>query len=102
MVKAEENTDKEKMLYSETRGNSEIDEEKIILTKTVQNLEKENQLIHENLSRLEQETSMLRDLFSNANNELNNLKLPALLVSEVVSVHDDKSVIRLPNGNKFY
>lgn len=65
-------------------------------------LEEENKAIRLTLSKLEEESAMLRELFNKASNELNNIKKPALLVAEVVSVYNDKAVIRLTNGNKFY
>ncbi len=72
------------------------------LLAAVERLEQENKIISSTLTRLEEESSMLRDLFNNANSELNNLRRPALLVAEVVSIHGDKATIKLPNGNKFY
>lgn len=100
----ESNQDKvaDKVVYSEMIELSDLEEENKVLARTVEKLEEENKIINNTLSKLEQETAMLRELFNNTNNELSNLKKPALLVSEVVSVHNDKSIIRLPNGNKFY
>jgi len=81
------------IVYSET-----IDfEEKAKVT-----LEEENRAIRTTLTKLEEESAMLRELFTNANNELSNLKKPALLVADIVSCYGNKAVIRLPNGNKFY
>jgi len=65
-------------------------------------LEEENQLLNTTLGRLEEETSVLRALYNRTHNELESLKKPALLVGEVVSVYDDKAVVKLPNGNKFF
>ncbi len=73
-----------------------------MLASTMDRLEQENQFIYSTLQRLEEESAMLRELFNNANKELTNLKKPALLVAEVISVLGDKAVVRLPNGNKFY
>ena len=65
-------------------------------------LEEENKVLGSNLIRIEEENVMLREMFNNTNNELTALKKPALLVGDVVSVEDDKAIIKLPNGNKFY
>ena len=92
----------DKLVYTETINLSNLEEENKILNESVKKLEDENKYINESLAKLEQESSMLRELFNNTNNELSNLKKPALLVSEVVSVQDDKAIIKLPNGNKFY
>src|SRR3989344_1435745 len=55
------------------------------------------------LQHLEEERGLLKDMFNKANNELENLKKPSLLVAEIVSLIDnDKAIIKLPNGNKFY
>ncbi len=65
-------------------------------------LEEENKVLGSNLIRIEEENVMLREMFNNTNNELTALKKPALLVGDVVSVEEDKAIIKLPNGNKFY
>jgi proteasome regulatory subunit len=62
----------------------------------------ENKLLHLNLVRLEEESSMLREMLSVANNELAILKRPALLVAEISALRDGKAIIKLSNGNKFY
>ncbi|MBI2146058.1 AAA family ATPase [Candidatus Woesearchaeota archaeon] len=72
------------------------------LTQAVNELEDENRAIRSTLTRLEEESGMLRELFNNANKELSNIKKPALLVADVVNVQGDKAIIKLPNGNKFY
>ena len=72
------------------------------ISEAIGKLEEENKSIVAALAKLEQESNILRELFNSANNELDNLKKPSLLVAEVVSVHGDKAVIKLPNGNKFY
>lgn len=91
-----------KVMYSETLESVDLEAENKLLFESVERLEKENKIVSNALSRLEEESSMLRELFNNANNELNNLKKPALLVAEIVNLHEDKATIRLPNGNKFY
>jgi len=92
----------DKLVYTETIDLSNLEEENEVLSQAIKKLEDENKFINTTLLKLEQESSMLRELFNNTNNELSNLKKPALLVSEIVSVHDDKAIIKLPNGNKFY
>src|SRR3989338_2307231 len=92
----------DKMVYSQIVNTVDLEEENKILSDAVEKLEEENKNIAAALARLEQESAILRELFNNANNELNNLKKPSLLVADVVSVHGDKATIKLPNGNKFY
>ncbi len=65
-------------------------------------LQEESKVMSKTINRLEEETVMLRELFNNASSELNNLRKPALLVADVMSVHDGKAIIKLSNGNKFY
>ncbi|MBI2151441.1 AAA family ATPase [Candidatus Woesearchaeota archaeon] len=68
----------------------------------VMSAEEEKMFFQTSLRQLHEETAMLRDLFEKASHELSSLKKPALLVSEIVSLHGDKAVIKVPNGNKFY
>ena len=91
-----------KIIYTENIGIVDLESENKKLSESVERLEQENLIVSNALSRLEEESSMLRELFNNANSELNNLKKPALLVADIVSLHGDKTTIRLPNGNKFY
>ncbi len=72
------------------------------IVEAAEKIEEENRFLRSSLSRVEEESTLLREMFNNASTELNSLKKPALLVAEVVSVMKDKSVIRLPNGNKFF
>jgi proteasome regulatory subunit len=66
-------------------------------------LEEENNALNNNLKRMEEENFMLKEMFNKANAELNNIKKPALLVADVVNIFEDnKAVIKLLNGNKFY
>ncbi len=81
---------------------SEENDQHKILNQTIERLEEENRVISSTLNRLEEESSMLRELFNNASAELNNLKKPSLLVADVEAVIDDKAVIKLPNGNRFF
>ena len=69
---------------------------------SIERLDNENKVLNKTINRLEEEIVMLRELFNNTNEELGNIKKPALLVAEVMNVMDNKAVIRLPNGNKFY
>jgi len=99
----EKNESTEKVTFSEILDGNDLDSENKLLLSSIEKLEQENKFINVTLTRLEEESGMLRDLFNNANEELSNMKKPALLVAEVVSVLDDKkAVIKLPNGNKFY
>lgn len=81
---------------------SDLETENKELVNSIKKLEEENRIITNSLTRLEEEGAMLRELFNNTSSELSNLKNPALLVADVVSVHGDKSIIKLPNGNRFY
>jgi proteasome regulatory subunit len=74
-----------------------------VSAKYLEKLEGENKTLNNSLVRLEEETTLLRALFNKTHGELENIRKPALLVAEVVSVYDkNKAVIRLSNGNKFY
>jgi len=91
---ANPDTDKN-VVYSET-----IDfEDK---SKAKEDIEEENRIIRSTLTRLEEESAVLREMFHNTSTELSNLKKPALLVADVVGCRNDKAIVRLPNGNKFY
>lgn len=70
--------------------------------KVKEDVEEENRVIRGTLTRLEEESAVLREMFHNTSVELNNLKKPALLVADVVTCRSDKAIVRLPNGNKFY
>ncbi len=99
------NSDQEqsdKIVYSQTVTAVDSEDESRNLSEIVGRLEEENRNIAVSLARLEQESAILRELFNNANNELTNLKKPSLLVADITSVHGDKAVIKVPNGNKFY
>ncbi|MEK6969560.1 MAG: AAA family ATPase [Nanoarchaeota archaeon] len=98
----EKTTENNKIVYSESIRGPDFEEENKVLVKAIEKLEEENKMINRTITRLEEEGAVLKELFNSVSNELNNLKKPALLVSEVVSVHGDKSIIKLPNGNKFY
>jgi proteasome regulatory subunit len=95
-IKVEPETEKKTFIENS------VEEENRYLANSVNKLEEEKKTIYDALNRLQEEGAMLRELFDKASNELNNLKKPALLVSEILSIHDDKAVIRLPNGNKFF
>jgi len=94
--------DKENKRSLEDLSNKNEEVKNKILTESLLNLEQENQEINSSLHRLEEESAMLRELFNKANQELENLRRPALLVADVISVSENKAVIKLPNGNKFY
>lgn len=93
---------KEDIIYAQPIAVENVDEQNKKIVRTLADIEEENQAIRFTLSRLEEETALLRELFNKANNELTNIKKPALLVAEVSSVTGDKTIIKLPNGNKFY
>ncbi|MAG60658.1 proteasome-activating nucleotidase [archaeon] len=68
----------------------------------VEQIEEENRQLQVALHKLEEEASLLRALFNKTHNELETLRKPALLVAEVVAVHEKRAIVKLPNGNKFY
>lgn len=85
-------------MYPETipfRG--QLEEEK-----AAKELEIENQNLKNTLSRVNEESSLLREMFDKASKELEILKKPSLLVAEVSSLDGNNAIIRLPNANKFY
>lgn len=88
-------TDKN-LVYSETIT---LEDSKF---KAKEEVEEENRVMRGTLGRLEEESALLREMFHNTSTELTNLKKPALLVADVVTCQNDKAIIRLPNGNKFY
>lgn len=73
-----------------------------VLAASIEKLQEERNKISSSLQRLEEESALLRELFNNVNNELTNLKKPALLVAEISNILNDKAVIKLANGNKFF
>ena len=83
-----------RVVYSQANDVGQEEESKS-LSYSIGRLEEENKNIAAALARLEQESAILRELFNNANNELNNLKKPSLLVADVVSVHGDKATIKM-------
>src|SRR3989344_9197670 len=92
-----------KIVYSDVLERPDAEQENKTLLASLEKMEQENTLLNHTLSRLEEESAMLRELFNNTNAELNNLKKPALLVAEVSNIIDqNKAIIKLPNGNKFY
>ena len=101
MAKSNASENQNGIVYSQA-NDADQEEESKSLSGAIGRLEEENKNIAAALARLEQESAILRELFNNANNELNNLKKPSLLVADVVSIHGDKATIKLPNGNKFY
>ncbi len=77
----------------ETEVNEEVD---------VEQIEEENRQLQVALHKLEEEASLLRALFNKTHNELETLRKPALLVADVVALHEKRAIVKLPNGNKFY
>ncbi|MFH1276375.1 MAG: AAA family ATPase [Candidatus Woesearchaeota archaeon] len=96
-----EQTDK-KTVYTAEHNINDVEEQNKSLSENISRLEEETKMMNGTVLRLQEEGAMLRELFDKASNELSNLKKPALLVSEVISVDKDKAIIKLPNGNKFY
>src|SRR3989344_3245984 len=94
---------KDENIVNNIEENTVENVEDILIHPRIKKLEEENRLITQTLKRSEEERIMLSELFNNTNNELNNLKKPSLLVAEIANViGNDKAIIRLPNGNKFY
>jgi proteasome regulatory subunit len=83
-------------------GTIEIKDEEKEMNEQITKLKEENKVANLQVRRLQEEGAMLRELFNNANNELNQMKKPALLVAEIGTIKGDKAVIKLTNGNKFY
>lgn len=52
--------------------------------------------------RLEMENRILKETVSHLQNELNKFRQPALMVCEVMDIHENNAIIKTPNGNKFY
>jgi proteasome regulatory subunit len=69
-------------------SNDRLENDKIVLGNTVQ--------------KLREETTLLGEMFSKTNEELNNLKKPSLLLAEISNLVDDNVIVKIPNGNKFY
>lgn len=68
----------------------------------VEQIEEENRHLQTALHKLEEEASLLRALFNKTHHELETLRKPALLVADVVAIHKERAIVKLPNGNKFY
>ncbi|MBI4983032.1 proteasome-activating nucleotidase [Candidatus Woesearchaeota archaeon] len=82
--------------------NTPPEEEEVVSNESLLKLKEENRFLSSKVKRLEEESTTLREMFNNVSNELNHLKKPALLVAEVATVKENKAVIKLTNGNKFY
>lgn len=53
-------------------------------------------------SELEEENRMLRETISQLKTELDRLKVPPLMVCEVLEVIGENAIIKVPNGNQFF
>lgn len=53
------------------------------------------------VNTVEEENKVLRETVGRLNNELDNLKTPALMVAEIQHLLGKKAIIRIPNGNRF-
>jgi proteasome regulatory subunit len=68
--------------------NKQLDNVMYSYTSEVNQLEEENRILKETLTRLK--------------NEIDRLREPALMVCEVNDLIKDKAIVRVPNGNLFY
>ena len=94
---------KRKADYSETFNVDNLEVENQALTNALNQLEQENKVINKTLIRTQEETAMLREMFNKTSSELENIRKPSLLVADIVNIIDEnKAIIKLPNGNKFY
>ncbi len=92
-----------KVVYSETIDLLGQEVEYKAVVRSLEKAEEQNRILSTAVNRLEEESSTLRDLFNNVNQELTNMRKPALLVAEVLStLEENKAIVKLPNGNKFY
>jgi proteasome regulatory subunit len=93
----------EKVVYSETIPLRDMELENQALADALEKVELENKTLSKSFQRIEEEAVMLRELFNSTTNELNNLRKPSLLVADLVNLlPENKAIIKLPNGNKFY
>ncbi len=53
-------------------------------------------------SVLEDENKILKEAINSLREEIERYRAPSLMVAEVTEIFDDKALIRIPNGNKFY
>ncbi|MBR9690496.1 AAA family ATPase [Candidatus Woesearchaeota archaeon] len=53
-------------------------------------------------NELEEENRMLRETISQLKGELDRLKVPPLMVCEVIETIKENSIIKVPNGNQFF
>lgn len=53
-------------------------------------------------NQLEEENKMLRETISQLKSELDRLKVPPLMVCEVLEVIGENAIIKIPNGNQFF
>lgn len=53
-------------------------------------------------SELEEENRMLRETISQLKTELDRLKIPPLMVCEVMELMNENAIIKVPNGNQFF
>ena len=91
-----------KLGYSDAMDALQLGGEDKVALGSSRKLEEENAGLSRTIQRMEEENAMLREMFNTSNNELNNLKKPALIVADIISITDNKAIIKLPNGNKFY
>ena len=78
---------------SKKKENVSDENKEKVLFESLNRLEEENKQVYGTLSKLQEESMMLREMFNNANSELTNFRKPALLVADVVQVKGDKEII---------
>jgi proteasome regulatory subunit len=52
--------------------------------------------------QLEGENRILRDTVAQLKNELTKFREPALMICDLVDIHEDKGIVKTPNGNRFF
>jgi proteasome regulatory subunit len=53
-------------------------------------------------SGLEEENRVLRETISQLKSELDRLKIPPLMVCEIIELIGENAIIKVPNGNQFF
>jgi proteasome regulatory subunit len=69
------------------------------------NSEKIDNLIYNyavDMSHVEEENRILKETLESMKAELNRLKTPPLMVSEVKEIYGHQAIIKIPNGNSFF
>ena len=53
-------------------------------------------------NQLSEENKIFKETINKLKDELDRFRTPPLMISEVTNIFNDKVIIKLPNGNKFY